>query len=402
MAEQHQLQSDGTGTTGPAGGLRIGALFGIEIRLDLSVLLIFALIVYSLANGVFPGWHPDWSAGLRWGTALAAGLLFFASLLAHEFSHSVVAQAYGIRVPRITLFLLGGVSELSAEPRTPRTEFLMAIAGPLMSLALGIVFSLIGMRVAGTQTAEALVEDQAAALAALSPLATMLLWLGPVNLMLAVFNMVPGFPLDGGRVLRALLWWLTGDQLRATRWASGTGRLFGWALMATGIFSVASGQGLGGLWLVLIGWFLSSAAQSSYTQLWLKQSLARLRVADLMRTHFETTTPRTPLTVFVDEQLLRGQQTLWPVLDGSGLVGWIRQADVARLSEADRMRLRVDDVMQTRESLETLTPDTPGDEAFGQLASAPEAPVAVLDGGEVVGLLGSADILRWLHLHQAR
>jgi Zn-dependent protease len=314
-------------------GLRIGSLFGIEVRLDVSVILIFLLIVWSLAGGLFPDWHPDWSPALRWGTALAAGLLFFASLLAHEFSHSVVAQAYGIPVPRITLFLLGGVSELSSEPRTPRSEFLMAIAGPLMSLALGIGFSLIGLQVAGAAFTDRMAEDRTGAVASLSPLATMLLWLGPVNLMLAIFNMVPGFPLDGGRVLRALLWWIGGDRLRATRWASDAGRLFGWFLIALGVLSLVTGQGLGGLWLVLIGWFLSSAAGQGYTRAWLEQSLRRLQVADLMRTRFDSTTPDTRLARFIDDQLLRSQQVLWPVEDATGLRGWIGQEDVAELDE---------------------------------------------------------------------
>ncbi|MDZ7825536.1 MAG: site-2 protease family protein [Gammaproteobacteria bacterium] len=379
--------------------MRIGSPFGIEVRLDISVILIFLLIVWSLAGGLFPDWHPDWSPALRWGTALAAGLLFFTSLLAHEFSHSVVAQAYGIPVPRITLFLLGGVSELSSDPRTPKTEFLMAIAGPLMSLALGIGFLLIGLQVAGEAFAGQLAEDRTAALASLSPLATMLLWLGPVNLMLAIFNMVPGSPLDGGRVLRALLWWIGGDRLRATRWASDAGRLFGWSLIALGVLSLVSGQGLGGLWLVLIGWFLSTAAGQSYTRVWLEQSLRRLQVADLMRTRFGSTTPDTPLARFIDDQLLRSQQLLWPVQDEAGLVGWIGQEDVAELGESDRQRRYVRDLMRAPGSAPTLAPDTPADQAFDQLSTSPDRPLAVLDGERMVGLLASADVMRWLALH---
>ena len=383
-------------------GLRIGSLFGIEVRLDVSVILIFLLIVWSLAGGLFPDWHPDWSPALRWGTALAAGLLFFASLLAHEFSHSVVAQAYGIPVPRITLFLLGGVSELSSEPRTPRSEFLMAIAGPLMSLALGIGFSLIGLQVAGAAFTDRMAEDRTGAVASLSPLATMLLWLGPVNLMLAIFNMVPGFPLDGGRVLRALLWWIGGDRLRATRWASDAGRLFGWFLIALGVLSLVTGQGLGGLWLVLIGWFLSSAAGQGYTRAWLEQSLRRLQVADLMRTRFDSTTPDTRLARFIDDQLLRSQQVLWPVEDATGLRGWIGQEDVAELDEDDRQRLSVRDLMRAPGSAPVLAPDTPADQAFEQLSASPDRPLAVLDGNRMVGLLASADVMRWLALHGRR
>lgn len=381
-------------------GLRIGSLFGIEIRLDASVLLIFALIVYSLSASVFTAWHPDWSPALRWTTGLAAGLLFFTSLLAHEFAHSVVAQRYGIPVPRITLFLLGGVSELGAEPETPRSELLMAIAGPAMSLLLGIVFSVLGASLAGDGFAEALATDQAAALASLSPLATMLLWLGPVNFLLAIFNMIPGFPLDGGRVLRAVLWWFTGDRLRATHRASDAGRLFGWTLMALGVFSLLSGGGIGGLWLVLIGWFLSSAARSSYVQQRTTQALAALTVADLMRTRVEHTAPDTSLDEFVDTQLLRGQQVLWPVLEGDKLIGWIRQSDLAGIAAADRTRQRVRDLMQPPDALRWLTPDTAGDDALGALTADHDAPLPVVENGRVVGLLGATDVLRWLGIHE--
>lgn len=384
----------------PRSGIRLGALFGIEVRLDPSVLLIFALIVYSLAASVFPGWHPDWSPALRWGTGLAAGLLFFASLLAHEFAHSVVAKGFGIPVPRITLFLLGGVSELGAEPETPRSELLMAIAGPAMSLVLGVAFSLLGASFAGADFAEQLASDQGAALASLTPLATMLLWLGPVNLLLAIFNMIPGFPLDGGRVLRALLWAWTGDRLRATHRASDAGRLFGWALMALGVFSLFSGGGIGGLWLVLIGWFLSSAARSSYTQLRTTQALQARVVADLMRTRVEHTTADTPIEHFVDAQLLRGQQVLWPVVEAGALIGWIRQSDVAGLDAQSRARQQVRDRMQPPDALRWLTPDTPGNVALEALTVDQDTPLPVIEDGQVVGLLGAADVLRWLSLHE--
>ena len=198
-------------------GLRVGSLIGIDIHLDASLIIIFVLVVWMLGGNVFPAWHQEWSAVQNWTTGLAAGILFFISLLLHELAHAVVARKYGISVPRITLFLFGGMAEIEDEPDTPKTEFFIAIAGPLTSLFLGLFFSLLAGYMAGSEFAQMLVADQQAAMAMLAPLPTLLFWLGPINIMLALFNMVPGFPLDGGRVLRAAWWWMTGDLDRATR-----------------------------------------------------------------------------------------------------------------------------------------------------------------------------------------
>ena len=192
-------------------GWRIGSLFGIDICLDPSLLIIFVLIVYLLGTGVFPTWHPDWDNSTGWLVAVAAAVLFFVSLLAHEMAHALMSRRFGIGVRRITLFLFGGVAEMEDEPREPRAEFLVAIVGPATSLVLGLVFSSIALTMAGPGFADLLAEDSDAALASLSPLASLLLWLGPVNTILGIFNLVPGFPLDGGRVLRAAIWWYTGD-----------------------------------------------------------------------------------------------------------------------------------------------------------------------------------------------
>ena len=163
------------------GGMSLGRLDGIQIRLDFSVLIVFALVVYSLGASLFPRWHPNWGAALTWGTAFTAGVLFFASLLAHELSHSVVAKLRGIPVPRITLFVFGGVSELEREPNTPATEFLIAIVGPAMSALLGIAFTGLGTTLAGAEFSDELLADPEAAMAQLGPGATLFLWLGPIN-----------------------------------------------------------------------------------------------------------------------------------------------------------------------------------------------------------------------------
>jgi Zn-dependent protease/predicted transcriptional regulator len=378
--------------------LKIGSVWGIEIRLDISVAIIFSLVVYSLGANVFPGWHEDWNALSIWVTALAAGALFFASLLAHELAHSIVALQKGIAVPRITLFVFGGISEMEREPDTPETEFLIAIAGPATSLLLGIVFTSLGMTLAGEPFSAQLRSEPESALAALGPVATLLLWLGPVNLVLAGFNLVPGFPLDGGRVLRAAVWWLTADLQLATRWATNAGCGVAWGLMAVGVVQLVQGAVLGGVWFILIGWFLYSAARSGQIQLLLRQSVERLKVSDLMRTRFELVPAELALDVFLRDWLMRSGQSAWPVTDRGQPVGIVSFEDVRQTREEERHGQTVADVMQTID--ESVSPDLPGRDALGVLLRSEHDPLPVVEAGRIVGLLYRTDIMRWLALHQ--
>lgn len=391
MTEQRQPSE-------PVTGLSLGRLAGIEIRLDLSVVIIFTLVVGSLALGLFPRWHPDWSAALCWGTALAAGLIFFASLLAHEMAHSLVAQRNDLPVPRITLFLFGGVSEMSREPPQPGMEFRIAIVGPLTSIALGLLFLWLAGITAGADFERRFAEAPEQAISALNPLATLLLWLAPINLALGVFNLIPGFPMDGGRVLRAILWGITGDLRRATFWAASVGRAFALALMALGAIQVFGGWGLQGLWLILIGWFLHAAARNSYRQLVMTQSLRDVRVADLMRTRFDSVAADRPLRGFVEDQLLRSNQRLWPVMDNDSAVGLVGLSD-CRIDAGRRDRARVRDVMRPLDANHTVDAQTEARELLDQLSAEGE-PLAVLNEGQVVGLLHQSDVARWLAWHQ--
>ena len=381
-------------------GLTLGRLFGIEICLDFSVVLIFMLIVYSIATGIFPSWHPDWSPRLIWSVAVSTGILFFASLLAHELSHSVVAQRFGLRVPRITLFLFGGVAEMEREPDRPLQEFLIAIAGPAMSFALGFLFLNLAGTLAGSGWLERVAAQDETALAELSPFATMMLWLGTVNLVLAIFNLIPGFPLDGGRVFRAIMWGITGDQLRATRWASDLGRYFGWSLMALGALTLFRGGGVQGLWLILIGWFLSHLARASYEQLLTQRSLGGMRVRDLMRTRFDQVAPDIGIPEFIDRHLLRSTQQLWPVIDNGRPVGTVALGDVVGLAATDRERSRVADVMRPLDPGSYLDPELSGHGVLQRLLESGTEPLPVVRDGQVVGLIHRGDILRWLALHR--
>ena len=382
-------------------GLRLFEIFDIEIRLDWSVLIIFALIVYSLGAGLFPQWHESWSVATTWLTAFSAGVIFFASLLAHELSHSLMARRFGIRVPRITLFLFGGMAEIEAEARTPKEEFAIAVVGPLMSMALGVMFSFLASTLMGEETLGQLAEDPETAMAALSPLATACIWLGSVNMMLAIFNLVPGFPLDGGRVFRALIWWVTGDAVRATRMASNAGRAFGWVIVALGFYNVLGLGNLGGLWLILIGWFLTHIARSSYTQMITERSLRSVRLADVMRTRFETVAADTSVEQFVEDCLLRSSQQLWPVVEGDRHLGTVSWSDVAGLDPEQRRRHTVGDLATALDDAHTLEADEMATSALRRLGGVGDQPVAVLRNGRVVGLVRVGDILRWTLMHPA-
>jgi Zn-dependent protease len=380
-------------------GLRLFSLLGIEIRLDWSVLIIFSLIVYSLGAGLFPQWHPDWPPATTWLTALAAGVIFFASLLAHEMAHSLMARRFGIRVPRITLFLFGGMAEIEQEARTPREEFAIAIVGPLMSAALGVLFAGIASLSMGEQSLAMLADDPEAVMSSLSPALTASLWLGSVNMMLAIFNLVPGFPLDGGRVFRAAVWWATGDPVKATRLAAGAGRLVGWGIMVLGFWNILAWKNLGGLWLIFIGWFLTHLAKASYSQMLTERSLRHARVEDIMRTRFETVPAHVTIEDFIDDYLLRSSQQLWPVTDAGHIVGAIGYGDVAGLAAAERPGRRVADLATPLAQRASLSAGELAGPALRQLGTVGDDPVLVLRDGGVVGLIRASDVLRWTLMH---
>lgn len=245
------------------GGFRIFRIFGIDVRVDWSWLIILGLVTWNLST-VFGNAHPEWGAGLRWGLGLVAAILFFASVLAHELAHSLVAKSRGIPVDDVTLFLFGGVSDIEQEPESAGGEFLMAILGPVTSFIIGGVLLLLGGVVSSVRETGG---DAMRLISQLSPLTTMVLWLGTINIILGVFNLIPGFPLDGGRVLRSIVWAITGSFRTATVVAAGAGEVIamlmiaGGILMAFGVRIPIFGKGLGsGLWLALIGWFLHSGA----------------------------------------------------------------------------------------------------------------------------------------------
>jgi Zn-dependent protease/predicted transcriptional regulator len=383
------------------GGIRVARLFGINIHIDWSWIFIFLLITWQLAIAVFPVFHPELDLVSTIGYSVAASLLFFASVLAHELAHSIMAKVRGLPVRRITLFIFGGVSNIEREPPSPGTEFLITVVGPLTSFVLGFIFLYIGLSPLGGQ-----LQNLPQAIAGLGPMYTLLFWLGSINIILAVFNLIPGFPLDGGRILRSIIWAITGNLRRATRWASMVGHAIAWLFIITGIAMVFGvtvpifGTGLiGGLWLAFIGWFLNNAAAQSYQQVVVQDMLEGVSVSRLMRSEPPTVEPNLPISSLVYDHLMGTDERAFPVLDQGRLVGLICLEDVRKVPREEWDRMRINEIMTPSEDLEIISPREDATTALEKISRRDINQVPVVQNGELVGLLRRQDIMRWLQLH---
>lgn len=383
-------------------GIRIGQLFGINIRLDWSWLLIFLLISWNLAT-VFGQMHPDWTLALQGGVAVVAALLFFASVLAHELAHSLMARAQGVPVRSITLFLFGGVSNIQQEPPSPRAEFLITIVGPITSVVLGIIFILMGSGfISGTELS---MSNPQAVFNQAGPLTTILLWLGPINLVLGVFNMIPGFPLDGGRILRSILWAGTDNLRRATRWASWVGQSIAWLLILGGVAMIFGAQipffGSGfvnGLWLAFIGWFLNSASIQSYRQVVVQDLLEDVPVSRVMRTDPPTVTPDSSVSSLVHDSVMSTDDHAFPVQENGRLVGLVTLEDIRSVDREQWDARQVREIMTPAEKLRTVTPEEDASDALNKLQRPDIRQVPVQENGRLSGLVRRRDIMKWLQL----
>jgi Zn-dependent protease/CBS domain-containing protein len=383
-------------------GFRIGRIFGIDIRIDWSWFFIFLLVTWNLSL-VFGSMHPDWNIGLRWGLSLAASLLFFLSVLAHELAHSLMARAQGVPVRSITLFLFGGVSNIQRHPPSPQAEFLISIVGPATSILLGLLFVfLAGNRVG--QFLEPGTSPQAL-IAQLDPLNTLLLWLGPVNIILGLFNLIPGFPLDGGRILRSILWVITDNLRRATRWASWIGQGVAWLMIATGIAMAFGlqvpffGTGLAsGLWLAFIGWFLNSASVQSYQQVLVQDILEGVPVGQMMRSDAPVVSPDRTVSDLVHDHVMRTDEHAFPVIQDDRLVGIVTLEDVRRIDRSEWETVKVADIMTPRERLQVVTSRDDASDALNKMMQRDVRQLPVVQDGRLVGLLRRRDIVRWMQL----
>jgi Zn-dependent protease/predicted transcriptional regulator len=393
-------------------GVRLGRFLGVEVAADFSLFVIFALVALSLGSGMLRVWHPDWSPGLRWTVAFGAAVLFFASVLVHEMAHALVARAQRMPVRGITLFMFGGFTQIGAEPESPGAEFLLAIVGPLTSLAIGFAASWLGTALSGT-SADALARPSATgfvpeeSLRALGPLPTLLLWLGPINLVLGVFNLVPGFPLDGGRVLRAVLWWITGSMTRATRWAAAMGELVAWLLISVGVLMafglrvpVFGGGLFQGMWFILIGWFLASSARAGLARVLANRALAGVPVHRLMTAQFEAVDPRMTVGRLVSDHLMRSDQRCFPVVASGHFLGLVTLADVRSRLASTWDQVEVERIMTPADAIASVSPDDDAARALEELVRRDVEQVPVLERGTLVGLLRRRDLVQWMALSE--
>jgi Zn-dependent protease/CBS domain-containing protein len=386
-------------------GFRVGKVFGISIRIDWSWILIFTLVTWNLGT-VFSQVHPEWGARLAWSTAILAALLFFGSVLAHELAHSLVARSQGIPVRSITLFLFGGVSNIQREPSSPWAEFLITIVGPATSIVLGVVFFLLSG--VGLGSLGSIVANPFVAIRQLPPLTTLLLWLGPINILLGIFNLIPGFPLDGGRVLRSILWGVTGNLRRATRWTAFIGQLVAWGMIIAGIAMVFGievpffGSGLiSGLWLAFIGWFLQSASAQSYHQVVARDLLEGVPVSRLMRTDVPSVSPGISVSSLVHDHIMGTDEHAFPVIEEMRLVGLVTLEDVRKVARQEWERTSVSQIMTPRERLVVMAPDDDASAALEKLAQHDIRQLPVLQMDTFVGLLRRRDLVRYLQTQSA-
>ena len=366
---------------------KIGKIAGIEIGVHWSWLFIFALITWSFANGILKEYFEDWSATQRWTVAVLVAVIFFASILLHELSHSLVAKARGIPVKGITLFVFGGVSNLEREARTAGEEFQIAVVGPLTSLLIGAVFAIlwVALRVPAPEVA---------AIAG---------YLAIVNGAIAAFNMLPGFPLDGGRVFRSIVWWRNRNLLRATRIAARMGEIVAFVLIAGGGVQLFFGNPIGGVWMALIGFFLRNASAGSYEQMVLEVSLRGVTAGELARANYLTVTPEISVAQLVDEHMLTGHGRCYPVMavpDGE-LLGLITLTDVRRLERGQWPATSVFRAMTPFERLRTVGPAEHAAKLLQMMGEGDLNQIPVVEGRSLRGIVTRGDILRLIQVRRA-
>jgi Zn-dependent protease len=364
--------------------IRLIRLFGIPISVDISWLIILALITWSLAEAIFKPALPDASEGERLLLGFFAALAFFVCILLHEMGHALVARSRGIPIRGITLFLFGGVAELAAEPPSASSEFLMAIAGPLVTVFLSGVFFVLSLLATGLGWA--------------TSIELIFRYLAWINLSLLVLNLLPAFPLDGGRVFRSILWGISGNLRRATRWAAAIGQGFAWLLIAGGVALFYQHDYFGGIWLGLIGMFLNNAARASYQQLVLQQALKGEPVSRFMNLQPIVVPPSLDLRSWVEDYVYRYHRKAFPVASNGHLEGYISTQALARFPRAEWDRHTVAEVMRQDLQAVTISPQTDALEALGRMQRTGASRLLVSNGTQLLGIVSLKDLLRFLNL----
>lgn len=365
--------------------LRIGTLFGFDIYIHISWLIILVFLTASLALGWFPAVYKGWSVLEYWLIGFFASILLFVAVLLHELAHSLVARARGLPVSKITLYIFGGVSNLEQEPRSPGVEFQMAFVGPVVSLLIGIIAFLIQLPLRGSDT----------------PGEAILVYLAISNVLLGFFNLLPGFPLDGGRVLRSIIWRVTGSLRRATHIASIVGQVFAYILILIGIYLFFVGDVFDGLWFGFIGWFLLSSAQAENTRSRLQTILRGVTVRQVMNRVPTTVPANISLQKLVNEYFLPQGLRSALVMQGDQLGGLITLGDIRHVPQEEWGQTAVGFVMIPREKLHSVSPWQDLNDVLPLITTNDVNQLPVLDNGQLVGVLTRDTILRYIEIHRS-
>ena len=373
------------------GSILVARVLGIDIRVHLSWFLIFGLVLLSLSDRVLPTLRPTWSEEKTLIVAAIAALLFFVSVLAHELAHALVARRFRMPVSSITLFLLGGVANLAKEPPSARAELLMAIAGPATSLLIGG---------AGLGIAQ-LASDASLSIAALDPVEVVASYLGLINLALAAFNMVPGFPLDGGRVLRSIVWGALRDRSRATRIAARGGQIVAGLLVAFGVWrGIAQNDAFGAVWMGMIAYFLYNAASSSIEQERVAHAVSGVRVGSLMTAQFRAVHPRASLADVVQVHMLPYNARVVAVVDGERLLGLVTISDLRKVEQRDWAETSVERVMTPAGDLPALSPSSRLMTAIERFGGSDLPAIPVVEDGILVGMLEREAVASYVRMRE--
>jgi len=366
------------------GSFRLGTFAGIDIYINYSWLIILVFLIWSLATNWFAVLDPGWSPALYWITGTIAALLLFASVLLHELAHSVVARARGLSVKNITLFIFGGVSNIEQEPKSPGVEFQVAIVGPLVSILLGGLAFLLLLPLRGSNT----------------PVAATLGYLAITNVLLGVFNLVPGFPLDGGRVLRSIVWRISGSLRTATRAATLTGQVIAYLFILAGIWLFFGGNVFNGIWIGFIGWFLLSSAQSANSQVMLQSMFQGVKVAEVMIPDPVTVPANISLQKLVDEYFLpRGLRSAL-VVQGDQLAGLITLGDIRHTPREQWTQTPVGSIMIPLERLHAVSPQQNLNDVLPLMVGGDVNQLPVTQDGQVVGVVTREAIMRYLEVRR--